>query len=785
MAEVTYGVFRKPAKYSQPAMTPHSRFRYIAAVLAIALFATACTGGEGSDSTGTAVEDDVVEATNETPTDEEPEREVAEPDPPNEVEALGAEFTKVTEPGVGGRITSITFDPTDPNRLFVGGDMLGIAVTDDFGDTWQSTTGLASWEIGDITTQATADGRIWTGSLSGPQSSADGISWELSRDGMPATSESTYTMAIEAILVDPTDNARLLAFNGNQRNWDATGAYRNGLWEGDGSVWESVDSGNNWQQLATVSPGGNIRAAAFNADSSIVYAAVAAAGIFVSTDSGQSWTQTANGLPHANAYDVTTHPTDPNTAWVALGEGPQVDGDFLAGGIWKTTDGGVSWTDANSGLTIVSNSTAVNTASFHQIVVAPSNPDRLYTSNVAPGQAAIYRSDDGGDSWSIIADGATPRPNVYEGALRAFDIGVHPADADRLAIGSDDTLLGSTDGGNSWIDLTTLEGASGFYSGHGYSGLVSTDIVFSPSDPDEIILLGFDGGNFIQSIDGGSTWRRTIQDISAWGGGVEAAYSPSNGDVIYVLLGQFSNFRGIGLSTDGGTSFSLLAGAEDGLPEVGSVDRTLESSGIDVFDFGDGDTVLAAIGGRLYVSTPDSDGFQLRDEIGPVRDVAVTVDGVVYVSVDGGVWTSADGGDTFSPIDASPAGIGALFTSPAEPSAIYGIAFREGTSGLHRFDGTTWTQLFDDEYAHGVAIDPTNPDNLAIVTTEPAFNDISSATGVHLSDDGGATWTIVNDGLPMERLRTAEFDPNNPDRLVVGTTGRGFYEISFSAALGN
>jgi len=36
----------------------------------------------------------------------------------------------------------------------------------------------------------------------------------------------------------------------------------------------------------------------------------------------------------------------------------------------------------------------------------------------------------------------------------------------------------------------------------------------------------------------------------------------------------------------------------------------------------------------------------------------------------------------------------------------------------------------------------------------------------------------------MTRLRTAEFDPANPDRLVVGTTGRGFYEISFSAALG-
>ena len=121
----------------------------------------------------------------------------------------------------------------------------------------------------------------------------------------------------------------------------------------------------------------------------------------------------------------------------------------------------------------------------------------------------------------------------------------------------------------------------------------------------------------------------------------------------------------------------------------------------------------------------------------------------------------------------------------SEPAVAYGIAFRDGAGGLHRYDGTEWTQIFDDQFAHGLAVDPTNPDNLAIVTTEPPFNDISSATGVHLSNDGGQTWTVVTDGLPMLRLRTAEFDPANPDRLVVGTTGRGFYEISFSAAINN
>lgn len=762
-------------------MTSTNRLRRFSVALALVVASTAC-------SSNSEPADEISEAEQT----QEPEETVAaedtgdgaEPTPSNEVETLGSAFTKLTEPGVGGRITSITFDHTDPNRLFVGGDLLGIALTNDFGNTWQSTTGLANWEIGDITTDPTADGRIWTGSLSGPQSSADGVEWQLSRNGMPATSDSTYTLAIESILVDPTNNARLLAFNGNQRNWSAPGAYlASGAWDGDGSVWESTDSGQNWQQLGTVSPGGNIRAAAFNSDASVLYAAVANAGVFVSTNSGQSWTQTANGLPHANGYDVTTHPTDPNTAWAALGEGPEVNGDFLAGGIWKTTDGGATWTAANSGLSIVSNSTPANTGSFHQIVVAPSEPDRLYTSNVAPGQAAIYRSDDGAATWQVVADGATPRPDAYQGALRAFDIGVHPADADRVAIGSDDTLLGSVDGGQSWTDLTTIEDAENFYSGNGYSGLVSTDIVFNPADPTEMILLGFDGGNFIQTIDGGETWRRTIQDISAWGGGVEAAYSPSNPDTIYVLLGQFSNFRGIGESTNGGTTFSLIAGADDGLPEVGNVN--VGASGIAVTDFGNGDTVLTVVDQTLFIRTPDDNTFRVVSEVAGARDVAVAPDGTIYASGATTVWASTDQGSTFAPTAGSPSGISTLYTSASEPSAVYGIAFREGAGGMHRFDGDTWTQLFEDEYAHGVAVDPTNANNIAIVTTEQPFNDISSATGVYLSNDGGSTWTVVTEGLPMLRLRTAEFDPANPDRLVVGTTGRGFYEISFSAAISN
>lgn len=767
------------------------RLRTLALTLVLGLVAIGCTSDDPADSADAPISTDTTVVDNTGTTTEETGQTLGSPEPPVEAEPLGPAFTKLTEPGVGGRITSLAFDPTDPNRLFVGGDMLGIAVTNDFGETWESTTGLASWEIGDITATPSADGRIWTGSLSGPQSSTDGITWALSRNGMPALSDSTYTLATETVLIDPDDNNHLLAFNGNQRDWVAPGAYVNGEWSGDGTVWESTDSGTTWTQLSQIAPGGNIRAAAFSIDGTTIYTAVARRGVYISTDNGATWTLSGEGLPHGNPYDITTHATDPLIAWVSMGDGPELDGNIVAGGIWKTIDGGATWTAANEGLSIVSNATAGNTGSFHQIVVAPSDPNRLYTSNVAPGQAAIYRSDDGGDTWTIIADGGTQRPNPYQGALRAFDIAVHPTDPDRIAIGSDDTLLGSTDGGASWSDLTTREDTAGLFSGHGYSGLVSTDIVFNPADPEDTILLGFDGGNFIQTTNGGETWRRTIQDISAWGGGVEAAYSPTNPDRIYVLLGQFSNFRGIGISDNGGSTFQLAAGPSVGLPEVANIERG--ATGLAVLANGDtalsdtapNDIVLTVVGGVLYRSEDSGETFTAVPGVNNARDVAVAPGGNVFVSTDNGTLVSTDGGLGYNSTGNPPSGITTLYTSASEPDAVYGVAFRDGNGGMYRYDGTAWAQLFDDLYAHGVAVDPTNAQNIAVVTTEPAFHDVSNATGVYLSSNGGASWEPVVDGLPMTRLRTAEFDPANPDRLVVGTTGRGFYEISFLAALGS
>ena len=694
---------------------------------------------------------------------------------------LSGVFQKLSEPGVGGRITSIAFRATSRDSLLVGGDMLGIARTESFGDAWLETSGLSSWEIGSITTEPSADGRLWAGSLSGPHASADGGgTWISERNGMPPVSDSAYSLAIETILIDPSDSSRLVAFNGNQRDWDAPGAYVDGIWDGDGSVWQSLDSGESWTRLGQVSAGVNIRSAVFLGQSQSLIAATDA-GIFASNDGGSTWFTASEGLPHTNGFDVTSDISNPARAWVALGVGPQSEDGFAVGGIWRTDDAGSSWTSVSADLNIISNATESDTGSFHQVVSAPSDPNRLYTSNVAPGQAAIYRSDNGGDTWEIIADGSTRRPNAYGGALRAFDIAVHPDDADVIAIGSDEALLGSTDGGQLWKDLTTLDATrANHFSGRGYSGLVSTDVVFDPRDSEQMILLGFDGGNFIQSTDDGASWRRTVQPVSPWGGGIEAAFGHSSVDDIYVVLGQFENFRGIGVSSDGGATFALRSGQATGLPDAGNVPGGAQA--IAVAPGTEADVVFVVVGNQLYRSLDAADTFAIDPQLAGVTDIVVATGGdMVFASTSAGVFSSPDNGSTWSPMAGSPQGLTALRT--AVDGSVYGVGFRTSSPGVHVWRGDTWVTLLDDAFAHDIAVDRDDPTLIAVVTHEPAFHDISNASGVYMSSDAGATFTIVNDGLSLTRARAAEFDPSTPGRLVIGTAGRGFYEVSVPEAL--
>lgn len=142
-----------------------------------------------------------------------------------------------------------------------------------------------------------------------------------------------------------------------------------------------------------------------------VFAGVEEAGLFVSRDRGETW-QELDGLtkhptrpgwfPGAGGmclHTILIHPRNPQRMWVAMS----------AVGVFRTEDGGATWTPRNQGLARVPTGQPQEEVGFcvHKMALDPENPDTLYMQE----HGGIFQSDDGGDSWFAIEEGVTLREN--------------------------------------------------------------------------------------------------------------------------------------------------------------------------------------------------------------------------------------------------------------------------------------------------------------------------------------------------------------------------------------
>ncbi|MBI5049498.1 MAG: hypothetical protein HZC11_01135, partial [Nitrospirae bacterium] len=95
--------------------------------------------------------------------------------------------------------------------------------------------------------------------------------------------------------------------------------------------------------------------------------------------------------------------------------------------------------------------------------------------------------------------------------------------------------------------------------------------------------------------------------------------------------------------------------------------------------------------------------------------------------------------------------------------------------GLWQLEKDKWTQLKDDEFISNVAVDPTDPNRIAITTQWGPWSDVTFASGVWISKDGGKTWSQQNEGLSCLRGRAIAFNPHNTEQLIFGSDGCGYF----------
>jgi photosystem II stability/assembly factor-like uncharacterized protein len=666
------------------------------------------------------------------------------------------------EPGSGGRITGMAVDPADPSRLLVAGDMLGVGLSTDGGSSWQSTAGFSSWEMGAFSWDQSNPNVVWVGSLSGPYESTDaGKTWQSMRSGMP-TGDYPYSAPIQTVLIDKTNDQHLLAFGGNQRQFvtTSTGVVNYG------NVYASTNGGHSWSEISNVGANVNILDAVASPNLQTVYVAAKGMGILKSTDGGHTWQTIDNGLTNTAATALAIDPQNPNTVWAAIAHSlTATNGLYQPGGIAQTTNGGQSWQPQNTGMPQTANATATNTTSMVSILRA--GDGTLYTADQGLLGQQRYESTDNGAHWTQAGTTVTK----FFPAAATPDAWASSTNGNLIIGGTSDSLIASTNHGNTWTDLDDTQTSTGWH-GNGFSGLLGTSITFDTRRPGTILLTAFDAGNVLRSDNDGGSWTRPTASYDEYDGGSASAAGGSHGRIMYAILGQAGSFNGITTSTNAGRTWSVHVG--DGLPARYSYGAGRASVAI---ASGDGSTAYAVLAnGDLYETADTGVHWHQVTLSSTATAVASSFDHHdVYVATFLQIFVMrANDPGALEPIRRSVPDAQRLV---ATRTGMYAVGpIDSPLSGLYRDISGNWSRVSDNGYVSDVAVDPFDPEHVAFVTNDQPYHTTSFATGIWFSCDDGRTFTQDNTGLPMTRIYSVAFDPWQRGRIVVGTNGRGFWQ---------
>lgn len=704
------------------------------------------------------------------------------------------------EPGSGGRFDSIAVSPHDGSDLLIGGDLLGVGFSSNGGDSWSvDQDSLLSWEIGKFAWHPTNGDIVWAGSLSGPIKSEDGgLTWFPARGGVdglgddalyriprPATG-SFYSAPIEEVVYRPGNPDTLLAFGGDFRRLrDSTPVHLRKY----GSVWKSTDGGSTWNYADSIASDGDRDLASFGENiqdagyvtNERVLAVTYGGGVWASANHGDSWTQQTNGLS-ANAR-VTALAVDADlngTAWLTVEDQ----------GVFKTTNGGDSWfqvgNGSGQGLDVPNNT-------WSSIAVA--DDDTLYVGNLDTSSSSrgVYRSDNGGTTWTRILSSPSQVDGgigpAYPAGIQPNVVAVNPNNSDEVYAGNSAYVLKTSNAGGSWTDLTAtqVDAAQGLWTGQGFSGLVAINVEWNPYDADHVVIQGKDAARLMQSWDGGVSWRIDNNLDSPWRDGFDVAFAPGNR--IVAGLGPFSSSSTDTLirSTDAGVNWEPVnlppgkAGLDvtavhidtDSTNRVWAVvDRELwySANAFTTDPNAVSWTNITLPGnpevGDLVADPRDGDTFYLASSVGLFR----TTNGQNFIDIGPGIAALDSAKDVQLNIDSSHPDL-VYATRNKAPSAQGGVLRYDAGSG-------SWQQLWTADgtvgrYISDLAVDPTDSDRIVVATTDVPIRDVPRATGIWMTEDGGATWTSQNTGLDMTDIRTLEFSPDG-SRVIAGTGGRGF-----------
>jgi len=633
----------------------------------------------------------------------------------------------------GGRTRAVAGVPSQPNVFYVGAVNGGVWKTDDAGRTWQPIF-----------------------------------------DDQP-------TQSIGAIAVAPSDPNIIYVASGE-------GLHRPDLSVGNG-IYRSADGGSSWMHLGLADGQQICELAVDPRDSNRLFAAVlghpygpnSERGIFRSLNGGGTWQRVLYKDEDTGGSAVAIDPSQSNTVYAALWQtrlGPWEDKDEFqgtAGGLFKSSDAGITWKQLTVGLP--------KGLSQINVAIAPSTPNRLYATvgTNEPGDYSsaaglgVFRSDNAGESWSRIT--SDPRPALRIGGGDLPVVRVDPSNPDIVYSASIVTMK-SSDGGKNW---QPLRGARG---GDDYQNLW-----INPNNPRIIALVGDQGANV--TVNGGQTW-------SSW-------FNQPTAQLYHVSVTPTFPYRVCAGQQESGSVCIASRGNDGEITQrdwhpVGAIEY-----GYVAPDPQDPDVIYGA--GRNEVSKFHWSTGQVQNVTPiPVRDNAIRVDRTepllfspldphalyyaanrIYKTTDGGAAWQTVSPDLTREEPGLPASVGDLHVAGSERQrgAIYalgvsprsidtlwagtddGLVWKTGDGGEHWSNVTppavtAWSKVTQIEASHFDA-------NIAYVSvSRMRIDDLHPY--IFRTHDGGITWQRIDAGLPLNAPVNAVREDSERKGLLFAAT---------------
>lgn len=667
---------------------------------------------------------------------------------------------------IGGRVSALAINPQNPAIVYAGAATGGVFKSSDRGATWNPIFDeQAVLPIGDIAIDPSNPAVIYvgTGEANGGhnnfpgagvfKSTDAGATWQLA--GLEKTT------SIGRLVIDPLNSNRVYVA--------AAGSYFGA--GPDRGVYRSTNAGQSWERVLFVNDStGAIDLVIDPKNPATLFAAVwqrvrrhnradldgESSGIYHSRDGGNSWQRlgVANGLPspasNIGRIGLTICVAQPQNLYALY-----INNTY--GGLYRSRDGGNSWTQTDPNRRLQSGFANFSWY-FGNVRVHPNNPEQVYVLDTA-----IMGSFDGGQTWPVFYGYSSSYPGLHvDHHALAFD----PANAQRLINGNDGGINISEDAGRTWTKVPSLP-VTQFYH-----------ITMDQTNPENLYGGTQDNGTIRTTSGRLNDWRGILG-----GDGFYVIVNPTNPNIIYAE----SQFGGLVKSIDGGNSFSnALTGINLGEPRNWSTPVVMDPANSNVLYYGTNRVYRTVDGTTSWQPISDdlTDGFESRPYLGTITTIAVAPSNpnVIYAGTDDShVWVTTDVGQNWTEISAAlpHRWVTRVAVDPTNAAIAYvtfsGLKWYSPQSHIFRTTdmGKTWEDVSNnlpDAPVNVIVVDPIYPNILYVGTDVGAF----------YSRDIGKNWSPLGEGMPVVSVYDIVVHPKLR-RLAAGTHGRSMYTLDLSS----